>query len=401
MRDLLVRLDSSVPEVVWDELPMRDDRGAGWSALRDTGRVVRANGVYLIHQRDDVLHALQHPELFSSRRAFDNLGSPLPLVPVAFDAPDHVRYRRFLQPFFCPRAIRGLLPTLQHQIADLVTGVAAAGECDAVADIAVPFPSTVFLALFGLPLEDRDRLLGWKDAALRLGNPGAAAQDQDDLDTALECMAYLTEHVDRRRRDPGPDILSQLLVGPDALDDTEAVGMSFTFMLAGLDTVTSAIGLQLHHLARNPTVRHELVSDPSRIPCYVEEMLGLETPVPMIPRVTAEDLLIGDVVIPAGSPVQICLGAANREGDTDPAHRHGAHWTFGAGPHRCLGSHLARLELRLVLTEWLRQIPDYEIAPGAEPRIRWPAITFQLETLPVVYSKRTGQSSCAVVRTRV
>ncbi|WP_459976651.1 cytochrome P450 family protein, partial [Mycobacterium avium] len=148
-----------IPEVDWGSLPMAADRAEGWNALRALGPVVLIDGWYYFTRRDDVLAALRDPEVYSSKRAFDNLGSPLPLVPIAFDPPDHTRYRKLLQPFFSPHTLSAVLPSLQHQAVEIIDAVAARGACDAMADMAIPYPSQVFLTLYGLPLRDRDRLI--------------------------------------------------------------------------------------------------------------------------------------------------------------------------------------------------------------------------------------------------
>src|SRR6201996_3388680 len=147
---------------------MAADRGVGWKALRDAGRVVSVDGIFYLTHRDDVLAALRDPELFSSKKAFDVLGSPLPLVPISFDPPEHTRFRKILQPFFSPHTLKEMLPSLQKQAIELIDAIAARAECEVVADVAIPYPSQVFLTLFGLPLEDRDQLIAWKDSVIAL-----------------------------------------------------------------------------------------------------------------------------------------------------------------------------------------------------------------------------------------
>jgi cytochrome P450 len=369
---------------------MAADRGAGWKAVRDAGPVVFMDGWYYLTRRDDVLAALRNPELFSSKKAFDVLGSPLPLVPIAFDPPEHTRFRRILQPFFSPSTLSETLPALQQQAVDIITEVAGKGGCDVMADIAIPYPSQVFLTLFGLPLADRERLIGWKDAVIALAD--RPTLDGVDLTPALELFTYLTEAINERRQNPQRDILSQVLTGEDALDDAEAIGLSYLFVLAGLDTVTSAMGSALLELARNPQLRAVLRDDPAQIKVFVEEIVRLEAPAPIVPRVTTDAVTVAGVTLPPESQVRLCLAAINRD-DSDAisaneivmdgkVHRH---WGFGGGPHRCLGSHLARMELTLIVEEWLRQVPEFELAPGYVPEIIFPAQTFALATLPLRY----------------
>lgn len=378
------------PVLTYATLPMAADRGAGWKAVRDAGPVVFMDGWYYLTRRDDVLAALRNPELFSSKKAFDVLGSPLPLVPIAFDPPEHTRFRRILQPFFSPSTLSETLPALQQQAVDIITEVAGKGGCDVMADIAIPYPSQVFLTLFGLPLADRERLIGWKDAVIALAD--RPTLDGVDLTPALELFTYLTEAINERRQNPQRDILSQVLTGEDALDDAEAIGLSYLFVLAGLDTVTSAMGSALLELARNPQLRAVLRDDPAQIKVFVEEIVRLEAPAPIVPRVTTDAVTVAGVTLPPESQVRLCLAAINRD-DSDAisaneivmdgkVHRH---WGFGGGPHRCLGSHLARMELTLIVEEWLRQVPEFELAPGYVPEIIFPAQTFALATLPLRY----------------
>jgi cytochrome P450 len=381
---------ADVPQLEWATLPMAADRGVGWKALRDAGPVVFMDDWLYLTRREDVLAALRNPEVFSSKKAFDMLGSPLPLVPISFDPPEHTRFRKILQPFFSPHTLAEILPALQQQAVDIVDAVAGGSECDVMADIAIPYPSQVFLTLFGLPLKDRDRLIAWKDAVIALAD--RPSLDGVDLTPALELFGYLTEAITERRQNPGRDILSQVLTGEDALDDAEAIGLSYLFVLAGLDTVTSAMGSALLELARNPRLRATLRGDPEQVNVFVEEIVRLEPPAPIVPRVTTNNVTVAGVTLPADTPVRLCLAAINRDDSDDistnevvmdgKVHRH---WGFGGGPHRCLGSHLARMELTLIVNEWLKRVPDFELAPGYTPEIIFPANTFTYARLPLRY----------------
>ena len=377
-----------VPELSFAGLPMAADRGVGWKTVRDAGRVVFIDGWYYLSHREDVLAALRNPELFSSKKAFDVLGAPMPLVPISFDPPEHTRFRKILQPFFSPHTLNEMLPSLQKQAIDIVDDIAKKGECEVVTDLAIPYPSQVFLTLFGLPLQDRDRLIAWKDSVIALAE--SPTLEGADLTPAMELLAYVSEAISERRTNPGPDILSQVLTGEDALDDAEAMGLSFLFVLAGLDTVTAAMSAALLELARNPGLRTTLREDPNQMSVFVEEIVRLEPPAPMLPRVTTAEVTIGDVTLPADTKVRLCIAAINRDDSDEISTNHVVmdgkvhrHWGFGGGPHRCLGSHLARLELRLIVDEWLRRIPEFSLKVGEEPQIVFPASTFSLERLPL------------------
>ncbi|OBK78577.1 cytochrome P450 [Mycobacterium sp. 1164985.4] len=377
-----------LPHVLYEDLPMAGDRGAGWAKLRELGPVLYGDGWYYFTRRDDVLAALRDPETYSSKTDYDDMISPVPLVPLGFDPPEHTRYRRLLHPYFSPQTLSALLPSLLAQVVDIIDEIATRPGCEVMADLAIPYPSQVFLTLFGLPLEDRERLIAWKDAIIAVSL--ATDPNSVDLTPAAELFGYLTEAVRAQREAPQTGILSDVLHSEDALTDAEATGMSLVFVLAGLDTVTASIGAAMLELARRPDLRRQLRVEPEHVGAFVEEVIRLEPAAPVLGRVATREVTVAGVTLPAGSQVRLCVGAINRDG-SDPhsgddlvmdgkLHKH---WGFGGGPHRCLGAHLARMELRLVVSEWLARIPDFELVPGYFPEITWPSATCSLRELPL------------------
>jgi len=377
-----------------ENAPMAADRTAGWAYFREAGEVVEGDGAWFVTSADGVQYAHHHPELFSSARAFDFLGSPLPMIPLASDPPAHVRYRRVLDPMLAPRVVNTMEEDLRRQVGELIDAFVDRGECEVMADIAKLYPTQVFLTLFGLPLEDRDRFTGWVD--IINGEVSLVGEDPkpEVMEAAGALFGYLQEYIDKKKAAPGTDMLSQILAlsGDDAWTNEEVLGLCFLFTLAGLDTVTSTIGFVMMHLAQDRELRRKVVADPTLVGPAIEEILRLELPAPMTPRFTMEEVEIGGCRIPAGSIVQLAIAAANRDParfespndiDLDQADR--GHLAFGGGIHRCLGSHLARRELRLVVEEFHKRIPDYEVAPGAQPEVQWPAGTLHLKSLPLVF----------------
>jgi cytochrome P450 len=376
-------------------LPMADNRTTAYAIVRDAGPVVRTpRGGYMITSSEAAEFVLKHPELFSSRRAFDAAGSPLPMVPIAFDPPEHTRYRRVLQPFFSPRGTASWRPMVRGLAAELIDGFAVRGECDLVAELAVPLPAHVFLTLFGLPLQDQDRLIAWKEALLNFDLQGSEPVPERTARLGAELYEYLVDHIAQRRRRGGTeDLLGQLLAdaGDDRLSDDEILGLSFLFVLAGLETVTSALSTAFAALAAQPALRRQIAADPAVIPAAVEELLRFDGPVVFIPRIAVQDVELAGQTIPAGSYVMVTLAVASRDPaehadpDTIDFQRQERHLAFGVGPHRCLGSHLARMEMRVALEEWHRRIPEYELAPGVTPQVRWPAGVVGIDSLPLVW----------------
>ncbi len=375
-----------LPRLEYSTLPLAADRGVGWKTLRDAGPVVFMNGYYYLTRREDVLAALRNPKAFSSR-VLQPPGNPLPVVPLAFDPPEHTRYRKFLQPYFSPHALSKSRPVLQRHAADMIDALAGRGECEAMADFARLYPFQVFLDLYGLPLEDRDRVIAWKDAIIG-DKPYLTRAELEG--GQLELFEYLTNAIQQRRQKPGSDMLSQVMTGGGDFTDLELLGMSHLLILAGLDTVTAAIGFSLFELARRPQLRAELRDNPKQIRVFIEEIVRLEPSAPVAPRVTTEFVNVGGMTLPPGSQVRLCMAAINRDGSdavsTDDLVMDGKvhrHWGFGGGPHRCLGSHLARIELTVIVAEWLKQIPDFELPSGYKPEIAFPSKTFALKSLPL------------------
>ena len=373
-----------LPRLEFTALPMSADRGAGWKMLRDAGPVVFMNGAYYLTRREDVLAALCSPNLFSAHLALQPPGSPVPVLPSAFDPPEHTRYRKILQPYFSPQTLAQSQPVMERHAAEIITSVADRGGCDAMADLARFYPFAVFMELYGLPAKDRDDVIAWKDAAV------------DAKPEGYGLLSYFATVIEERRQNPGADMLSQIMTGPGALTDRELLGMCHLIVLSGLDTVAAAIGFSLLELARRPQLRTDLRKDPSQIRAFIEEIVRLEPAAPIAARVTTDFAKVGGMTLPPGTPVRLCTAAINRDGcdeiSTDElvmdakVHRH---WGFGGGPHRCIGSHLARIQLSTVLTEWLRQIPDFGLPPDFVPEIKFPSTYFALTTLPLRWTRPT------------
>jgi cytochrome P450 len=378
-----------------ENAPMARERSDGWAYFRSFGPVFGVDDVWYLTSADVVQYAQQHPELFSSARAFDALGSPLPLVPIAMDPPQHVRYRRVLDPMLAPRVINTMQDELRRQLAVLIDAFSGNGSCDAIGDLARLYPTQVFLTLFGLPLEDRDQFIEWAEFVIEHAGVGSTEPNEKVQEVAGALFGYLQQCVDAKRRAPGDDMLSRVLAlsGEDAWNDEEVLGLCFLLTLAGLDTVTAEIGFSLLHLATDGDLRRRVVADPALITPLVEEILRLEPPAPIQPRITTTDVEVAGVRIPAGKLVNLVIAAANRDparfaspDAIDLGSSDRGHFGFGGGIHRCLGSHLARRELRLAIEEFHKRIPDYELAPGADPVVVWPSGTLHLVDLPLLFA---------------
>lgn len=379
------------PELAREPQPM-------YAALRETAPVMHVEGVgYVVTSRAEVEQILRDPELFSSNMSAHDLKTKRPLIPLQIDPPAHRTYRKILDPLFAPKRMNELEAPSARLVNDLIDSFIDDDEIDFARQFSVPFPSQVFLTLFGLPLDDLPTFLRMKDGVIRpdvvvgheFGHPETEAHQQATADSIYE---YFEQKLDERAGDEREDLLSHLLhaeVDGDRLSRDDVLDICFLFLIAGLDTVTASLDCFFGRLAQDPAARRKIVEDPDTIPAIVEELLRWETPVMSVARVAMRDTEVGGCPIAEGEHVMPVIGAAN----VDDAELPGAgelrwdrevnrHLAFGGGIHRCLGSHLARIELRVALREWHRRIPDYSVKPGVE--LQYTAGIRTLESFPML-----------------
>lgn len=341
-----------------------------------------AHGGHWIVTRYKELHeVLRDPETFSSYpNNLVNAGDGK-FLPLELDPPEHTGYRVALQPLFSPNRMKALSEQIRGVVNELIDRFAGKGEAEFIADFAHELPTRVFLALMDWPLEDAPILTEATDTAL-MGKPGASEEESAKAraEAAQQMFAYFQRIVDERRANPGEDVTSALIRtevdledGKRLLTDEELTRMFFLLLIAGLHTVQGSLAWAVIHLVNNPRQRAALIEDDSLIPNAVEEVLRIEAAVSMGRRAT-RDVELGGAKIKAGDQLLLVLCSANRDGSEfeDPDEfvidrSPNRHLTFGAGPHRCLGSHLARIELSIALEELHRRIPDYELVESDPP----------------------------------
>jgi len=351
-------------------------------------------GYYVFTDQKWIFEVLQDPELFSSAAVMPtDPDPPHRLIPEQLDPPEHTKWRQLLAGYFAPRRIETMAEAQRSYCVELIERLSGAGGCDFVSDFARLFPTSIFLRLLGLPMADFEKFMEWEHKALHLSedeDPGR----QIGAGAMLEFVMYLTEFVAERRAATGPagdDIISAAVhweIDGRGITDDELLNCLVLLFVAGLDTVANQLSYSLHHLATHAADRKRLVAEPTLTPIAVEELLRAY-PIVQPSRKATRDIDFHGCPIHAGDMIMLPLAAAGRD---DAAYRDAKavdfdressrHLSFGAGPHRCLGSHLARQELKIVLEEWHRRIPDYGLAGSAIVTEHSGGI-FGLDTLPL------------------
>ncbi len=355
-----------------------------WKMLRDDMPVLPIDGMLssravMLSRKEDIMEALRHPEIFSSNMDAVDLKNKRPMIPLQIDPPDHKKFRKLLDPIFAPRKMQAMDAEVSALVNNLIDGFIDKDEVDFAKEFSVPFPSVVFLTLLGLPPEDLDTFLTMKDGIIRPDHVTGKPRDSKEASDYQQKIAdsvydYFNQVLDKREQERQDDLLSLFLdadMEGERLTREDILDICFLFLIAGLDTVTATLDCMFSFLAQNADHRRQLVDDPSIIPNAIEELLRWETPVMSIARVAVTDTELGGCPVHAGDQLMVMIGSANTDqaefpdGDVVRFDREvNPHIAFGGGIHRCLGSHLARLELRVALREWHKRIPDYEVVPG-------------------------------------
>ena len=336
------------------------------------------NGFWMVTEYDLVKEALQRNDIFTND-IVSALGDPnnhAYLLPQNLNGQKHVQYRHVVNPWFSPGSVQRVHDFARQRCIELLDELKAKGGCDLTHEFAMQFPTEVFFEILGLPAEDGAKMIPLVEAMFRgfFGGP-----PEEMRQTMATIKAYFKDVVDDRialPRDPKTDFVSYLLqaeAGGAPLPPDDVLILCLTIMTAGLDTTRSALGYIFTHLAQHPDLRQQLVDHPERIPDAVEEFLRLYALVFQDGRYVAEDTEFHGCPMKKGDILWLGLAQANR----DPRkfeqpdefvldRESNKHMGFGIGAHRCLGAHLARMELVMVLEEWLDRIPEFRLQDGTE-----------------------------------
>ena len=313
-------------------------------------------------------------------------------VPFMSDPPDHTSYRRIASLPFLPKRIMGLEEGIRAFTVELIEQLRPQGGCEFVTQFAQLMPVVVFLKLLDLPIEDRPRLQAIADLVVR---PPDKGHDRNEALRAL--LAYLGPILEERTRNPGEDVLSKLATSKkengEPLSKDELYGMSAVLLTGGLDTVASTLGHMARFLAENAQPRRLLASGQVSVHGAIDELLRRFAVVTRGRRV-AHDTLFNGIQMKANDRIVWATAMFNLDDrangcplEVDFNRRKIQHEAFGYGIHFCIGAPLARLEFKIFFEEWLKRIPDFQIAPGVKLEYR-PGIIIGLKSLPLRWDPR-------------
>jgi cytochrome P450 len=322
----------------------------------------------------------------------EKLGVEAPIV--MMDPPDHTALRKLAIKRFTPQQVKALEFMIREFVVARVERLREMGEGDVVEELLKPLPSLVVAHYLGVPPEDRALFDRWTNAIV-------AANAEGDLLTAMdavgEMFGYFNGLIEKRRSDPGEDMISALLrgklKGEEDVSLAKILGMGFTLVTGGNDTTTGMLGGALELLTRHPEQRAMLLEDAERLPNAVEEFLRLSSPVQGLARTLTRDVEIEGTTIPKGRKVMLLYASANRDErefgpdaeECDITRKIRRQMTFSYGPHHCIGAAAARLQGRIAIEELLARCPDFVVdaeagryAPGAFVR-RFESLPFQVK----------------------
>jgi cytochrome P450 len=352
-------------------------------------------GYWVFTRHEAVKDMYKTPEIFSSESITPWEPDPIyRFVPTQVDAPDHIKYRRILNPWFSPKAMEAAAPVMRDICRGFIRPIVAKGSCDFIEEFALRFPTAAFLTVIGVPISYTELFTGWVDAFF--GGFGGDTEGAEGMAKALvEMREFWTEQLAGRRGGPvrDGDLFSYLLnstFDDKPLDEEVLLDMCTVLTLAGLDTTRGELAYMFHHLALHPEHRQALIGDPEIIPLAVEETLRYYTIIFGDGRKVTRDTEFHGVQLKKGDMVYGLVSGANR----DPRHWEQAdefvidrkknnHFGFASGPHRCLGMHLARREMAIAVDEWLKVIPDFVLDTDAQLMERGGGAMLALSTLPL------------------
>jgi cytochrome P450 len=315
------------------------------------------------------------PERFASGEGVmvPPIGHGRPLYPMEADGPEHASYRHLLLPRFAPAQVAVMDAAVRALAQSLIDEVIDSGRADLYEMLAKPLPLLMITQLLGI---ERDELF-WEATDTLMYGRLSGAREAEILQAARDLYAFMERQIEQRRVEPRDDLIALMMTGEvDGRPYTpeEVLDLCVFLVIAGLENTAFGIRATLRHLAVHPEHLAAVVADPDAVHNLVEQSLRLYTPVTALARTATRDTEVAGQTIRAGERILLLFGSANRDAkvfdEPDEFHldrRDGRHLAFGIGPHRCIGSHLARLEVRIAVEEFIRRVPSFRLAAGPDP----------------------------------
>ena len=377
------------------------------------------DGFYVVTGYEEVGQVIRDDATFSSARSVPGVDaeSPLGIVippgpngscPIELDPPHHKPYRRLLDPSFSPKAAAAWEPFLRDAVTAYIDSFIESGRGDIVLDIANPIPALLTCKLMGLPLED------WRYYAEPMHEvvytpPGTP--ESEAVHAKVQVMLEkMMEAVSARRTDPRDDLITRLVqaeINGAPIGDETMMEILFLVLVGGVDTTTSLMANSRRWLSQHPEERDRLRNDPALLPKAREEMLRFFTPTQGLARTVTGETQVAGVPLSLGDRVFMSFAAANRDPDAFPnpdeviLDRYpNPHTSFGLGVHRCLGSNIARVEFDVVISEFLRRIPDYVVDEAASKHYETVGVVNGWERMPITFTpgKTEGSQLSEILR---
>ena len=364
---------------IFNDARLKPDPQAGYAALLgqtpDLFYTPLNGGHWVAMRYDTISRILKDPATFSNRNLqIPKADQTFVMLPLTLDPPEHAPYRQILMQQFSAKAMHALEPHIRDWAERLLDAVADQGACDFVASVSGLLPVSVFMQLMGLPLERLEEFRAWVDESF-------AASDSDHRMAVYgRIMGFMGEVIAQRAQTPQDDLVSRLLtaeIDGRRLSVDEVQGMSLLLFIAGMDTVANALSFGMRHLAQDPDLQREVAGDPSLIPGLVDEILRRYA-FTSTQRIVAQDVELDGAPMKAGDMLFLSFATAavdDRFGVDaqafDPRRANAdEHLTFGAGPHKCAGRHLGRIEMRILFEVLLNRWRNIRLKPGATQHIR-------------------------------
>jgi cytochrome P450 len=366
------------------------------AALHDTqppiffNTAIHTPPAWLLTKYEDAFFVLRHPEIFTTAGA-----TPFPrdpndwfyMIPLEIDPPHHRKYRAMIDPMFSPKAVLNLETTIRERANKLIDEFIDKRAVEFTTAFGRPLPVSVFLDIMGLPQDMRDTFVSWAMGLLH-------SQDREIAGRCMrETCAYLKQVIGQKKAKPDSGVLSAIANGQAAgepLTDKEVFGFTFFLFIAGLDTVFATLNNIWVWLAENPDRRHEIIANPDQINAVVEELLRVFS-VTFSGRTLTQDYELRGVKMKKGDKVTCILPACNYDPEVFPNPRQVDFnrprkpiLAFAGGVHSCMGAHLARLEVKVSLQEFLRRIPDFRLKEGAKIEY-WPGGVVGPKSVPLTW----------------